>query len=197
MCCLCSCVYRYFPSHCFVLNTRMNAALIPVFILGIGEGRRPCPAQELCPAYAQLKNWWEEKTVGTSDQERPMGETNAVVADRRVQAWQAAVMWGWSTGWVDSWWLLNWFANLWFCSVCAGKLFQSCCNLSFLKANELVCFLRLPQQYFSGAAPAERRCLLQRSCICLSHLTFKGGGLVPQTAMHKLSTLPGNRHVMR
>lgn len=157
-CVVCALVYRYFPSHCFVLNTRMNAALIPVFILGIGEGRRPCPAQELCPAYAQLKNWWEEKTVGTSDQERPMGETNAVVADRRVQVWQAAVMWGWSTGWVDSWWLLNWFANLWFCSVCAGKLFQSCCNLSFLKANELVCFLRLPQQYFSGAAPAERRC---------------------------------------
>lgn len=136
----------------------MNATLVLVFILGIGEGGRPWPAQELCPAYVRLKNWWEEKTVGTSDQERLMGETDTVVADGRVQVWQAAVMWGWATSWVGSWWLLAWFANLWVCSVCAGKLFQSCCNLSFLKANELVCPLRLPQQHLSGAAPAEMRC---------------------------------------
>lgn len=55
-CVVCALVYRYFPSHCFVLNTRMNAALIPVFILGIGEGRRPCPAQPKSCALLML-NW--------------------------------------------------------------------------------------------------------------------------------------------
>lgn len=56
-----------------------------VFILGTGEGGQPWAAQVLCPAYAWLKNSWEEKAVGTSSQERLIGEIIAVVADRRVQ----------------------------------------------------------------------------------------------------------------
>lgn len=56
-----------------------------MFILEFGEDGRPWPAQVLCPAYAWLKNSWEEKTVGTSNQERLVGETDAVVADGRVQ----------------------------------------------------------------------------------------------------------------
>lgn len=118
-------VYGGFPSQCFVLNTGKNATLMSVLILGIGESGSSWPAQVLHPAYAWLKNSGEEKTVGTRGQGRAVGGTHAVVAVR-------------SESWADGWWLLGWFANCWFCSVCAGNFLQSCCSPSLLKANELV-----------------------------------------------------------